>query len=160
MRCRGVFLLPALVLSQLLVAGCGGPQTGVAPAEVTRGSAASSSSASASVSVSASAPAASGSDVPAPLLPLADACPLVQDALDEAFADGPTAASMRVFAASVRGLVPVTDPKGRNLLESLVEASEVSADLFDDEDPYAISPWLDEMERVTDVCEQQGAPLR
>ena len=124
-------------------------------------------------SSSAAAPASSGAASPEPseatssaaVLQLADACPRIQDALDESFVgDGPTAATMREFASSITALVALTDPKGQNLLETLAEASRSSATQLASDDPFerldALSPWLDEMDRVTDVCEGLGAPLK
>lgn len=104
---------------------------------------------------------------PAPtLMELADACPKIQDALDEVFGAGQEADSvnLRQFGELIAELVPQIDRKVQNLLESLAEVSMTAASEMQGGDALdaidARKPWFNEMERVTDVCQELGAPLR
>lgn len=149
-------VLASIVCAVALV-GCSSTASTGTPAQ--------SSSAAVSVSSGAASPEPSQATSSAAVLQLADACPRIQDALDESFVgDGPTPATMREFASSITALVAITDPKGQNLLETLAEISRSSATQLASDDPLerldALSPWLDEMDRVTDVCEGLGAPLK
>lgn len=108
------------------------------------------------------------SSSPPVLLTLADACPKVQDALDssfkgEGFSTDPLL--FREFAGSIALLAEQTDPKGRNILETLAETSEqVAQDIEGAADGLesleAVDPWFTDMDRITQVCEDQGAPLK
>lgn len=98
---------------------------------------------------------------------LADTCPKIQDALDVAFAGkGGSAADedYQRFADDVAALLAVVDPKGEPLLTQLVDSTKYlvsigkagggAADKLD-----ARGDWFDAMDRVTDTCQQLGAPL-
>jgi hypothetical protein len=101
------------------------------------------------------------------LLSLADACPKVQDALDANFADEifPPPLRYRQFAQDIDDIIEQTDPKGRNILDTLARTSEqVASDIEDAGDSVekflVRDPWFAAMDRVGQVCEDQGAPLK
>lgn len=97
---------------------------------------------------------------------LADTCPKIQDALDLAFEGkpDPSDADYQRFADEVAAFVAVVDPKGEPILTGLVDAtkslilsgkvgSNATVRLQIEKD------WSDAMQRVTDTCQQLGAPL-
>lgn len=145
MRFGGTIIVFALMLT-----GCGSPAATV-------------ESSPAAESSSASAPSSSSAAASTALLSLADACPKVQDALDAAFedADPYDPGTFRQFAADIDALAAQTDPKGQNMLEELAAVSrQTSTALAGPDMLSAQEPWFTEMDRVTRVCEEQGAPLR
>lgn len=96
---------------------------------------------------------------PAPKIELADACPKIQDALDSSFDQGGIGSitEYRAFGSAITTLKKQVDPKGVPLLTSLAEASETAAQNLET-DPLA-GDWLAAMRRVSDTCQQLGAPL-
>lgn len=68
-----------------------------------------------------------------------------------------TGPELQRFTDQVKKLRDDVDPKGLPLLNELVSTAQQGADNMDT-DPLA-SKWLDTMERVTDTCQQLGAPL-
>jgi hypothetical protein len=118
--------------------------------------------------ITSEAPASTAAPSPSPsLLSLADACVGIQDALDDVFADNPSpeAGDYRTFSEAISDLSAETDPKGRNMLEQLADVSKAaSTNLAQAMDLEALAtakdPWFNEMDRVSEVCSQQGAPLK
>lgn len=119
-----------LALAAVLLAGCGGdPKVEPAPEVPTE----------------------------APEISLADVCPKIQDALDDAYANGGD--DNEGFVSAVDTLINDVGSDDKMLLVLLSMVSSERATATPDERLEVESAWLDVMRKVTDACQQAGAPL-